>query len=127
MVNTSVNDAQKWTLFVNRLIAKTFTGEVSWEDYSRQTSRERATGPIYVAEVAPNKFVATYRYSYDYYTDIDEFIQRQDVAIELVTDQGMRLWTLPEVSPRFDLIDVIEYEAAGAEETWNALCNEDAP
>ena len=127
MGNKEINDEQKWTAFVKKLIARTSEDEIEWVDINLvyEQSREGSIGPIFVSEIVSGKFVAVFRYTYDYYTDVDEFDKRQDVAIELVDKTGTKLWRLPEVRPRHELVDLIEFKNADAEGTLNAFLNND--
>lgn len=126
MVNKNINDERKWTTFVEKLIARTQDESIEWKDCRRTTRRERSKGPIFVSEIVADKFVAVYRYTYDYYTDVDEYDEREDIAIELVDGDGEKLWRLPDVPPRYRLIDLLEFKDADAEGTLNAFLGDDA-
>lgn len=115
MGTEGINDVKKWSEFVAKLLAKTQTGELKWADYRSRSSRERLEGAVFVAEFVKSQYVAVYRYSFDYYTDVDIFEVHKDVAIELVKSTGERLWRLPEVPLRFELIDHIEFNTSGAQ------------
>jgi hypothetical protein len=110
----NINDQTKWGKFVAKLIDATKRDEIHWSAFDKKTSREDATSPIYVAKIVTDKFVGTYRYNYRYYEDADVYEMRQDIAVELVDSRGNRLWRIPNVSERYQLMDLIEFKDADA-------------
>lgn len=120
-----INDRDRWTKFVNKLITQTAKGQLKWEDSSDKTSRKYALGPIFTAEIIEDKYVAIFRYEFRYYTDEEEYDIRKDVAIELVDEDRRELWRLPEVGERHELIDLLEFHEAGAEATLDEFLKDD--
>lgn len=121
MDDKNINDSRKWGSFVEKLISQTQQGAIEWEDCRKATTRERSKGPIFLAEIVANRFVVVYRYTYDYFVDVDEYDVREDIAIELVDSDGNKLWRLPDVDSRYRLIDLLEFKNADAEATLNAF------
>ena len=117
----NINDESKWTKFVEQLIASTKKGDITWGNPPGGVERENAVGPLFFAEIVPGKYVSIYRYEYRYYVDEDEYELRRDIAIELVDESGAKLWRLPNVRPRHELIDLIEFQAADALGTLEAF------
>ena len=126
MVSKNINDEKKWAAFVEKLISATQEGKIKWEDFCQKTNRERVIGSIFVATIVANKFVAVYRYTYDYYTDVDEYTEHEEIAIELVDNNGEKLWRLPNVNQRYSLIDLLEFKSADADRTFEAFINDAA-
>lgn len=124
MVNENINDKEKWTKFVKKLISDTKAEKITWDDVSEFTKRDRAFGPIFVSEIRPNNFVAVFRYSFDHYSDVDTYETVEDVAIELVDEHWVKLWRLPDVGPRYELIDLLEYISADAQSILDGYLNE---
>jgi len=125
MGNQKIDEREKWTKFVNKLAAKTKADKIKWNAWHKDPSRKCAIGPIFGAEIVPEKMVAVYRYSYEHYTDVDIYDVRDDIAIEFVDENGIRIWQLPEVGARYALIDAIEFKAADAQETLDAFLSDD--
>ena len=124
MVNKNINDEKKWAAFIEKLISDTQEGKIEWKDFRLKTNREGAVGSIFIAEIVANKFVAAYRYTYNYFTDVDEYEEREGIAIELVDKNGVKRWHLPDVSLRYKLIDLIEFKDADADGTFTAFLND---
>jgi hypothetical protein len=126
-----INNTDSWTNFVDKLISRTKLGDLKWENYSKHTSRDNACGPVYMAEVrrerasSNTKHIGIYRSEYRYYTDEDEYEMRPDVSIEIVDNNGDRLWTLPDVRSRYELIDLVEYQVADVQSILKDFLNDD--
>ena len=119
-----MNDPAKWERFTRALIKKTESGELEWRNFAGLTSRDQATGQIFVAEILPAKFVAVYRFDFRRWFDVDEYETSPEVAIELADERGRMTWRLPEVPSRWSLIDAIEFQYADAERTFKDFVEE---
>lgn len=116
-----INDVAQWSKFVAKLCDDTNEKRLLWEE--SQSFRPDMVGHLYVTYVG-GKAIGVYRYRYgedDEYSTISRVTE--DVAIEMVNNDGDRLWTLPQIAERFRLIDLIEYNAAGAEEMLKNYLN----
>lgn len=107
-------DYDKWNRFVSRMVDETAAGTRKWQAESH-VEREDATGRIYSAKVL-DKNVIVYPCRYRHWTDEEQFEWRDDVAIELITSLGDKLWRLPPVGLRFLLLQTIERQYAGADD-----------
>lgn len=120
-----INNTVKWSKFVRKLINQTDSDSITWKDCSRLASRPEATGPIYIAHDVGEGSVAIYRSEYRYYVDEDVFEMRPNVIIEIVDSGCKRQWTVPGVSERYDLIDLVEYKVANVSSILDSFLNDE--
>jgi hypothetical protein len=87
MAMNNINDVEKWDAFCRRLLQKTAAGEIQWEDWQSHLSRADSKSGLFVAAYKDWK-ILIYKYDYKYFHDEDEFTWTEDVAIELIDEQG---------------------------------------
>ncbi len=109
-----------WKAAVERLLAMTQAHELRWKTSDLQ--REDAIGAVYEAEVHGRR-VAVWEFSYRHYTDEDNWIPSQDVAIEFVDELGRCQWRWPETSGQGRLLDAVQYQVSNANEFLKQLLN----
>lgn len=117
-------DINKWNKFVKKLAEDTLSGKLTWEDKSNEISRDEEMGGIYLTFVLDN-FVLVYPYRYQYYLDEDNYRWEDEVAVEIVTHDGRKLWKLPDVPSRHQLLNAVEYKLSGADEFADKFLGED--
>jgi len=125
MVYEHIDDYQKWLKFVDKLIDDTRSGKLEWHVIADPGDRaNEIISPVFITEIVGDRFIAIYRYKYPYYVGPEEYELREEVNIELVDSLGRKQWLLPQVKPRFELLDLINYKLAGADATLEEFLND---
>ena len=115
------NDPQVWERFVQRLIQKTDSGDLTWSDLSGGKNRESLTGSLFFTPVSARQGIVAYRYDSPHWVDEDTFIPASDVAIEITDLDGKHLWTIPKTAAHGDLLDLLQFQQAEAATLFSEL------
>jgi len=125
MDKNDINDERKWSRFVEKLHADTLQRRIEWQDITNHVERDNLDGPVFLAQILPEKYVVVYQYRYQYWTDEDQFFWETETAIELADAGGQCLWRLPGVRGRAALLDAVCYVVSDAEDTFNEYLGQD--
>ena len=124
MATEKINDIRKWDEFCSRVINKTLNQDIKWRDASRTFTRGDSVSPLFSAMYKTWR-ILVYRYSYKHYFDEEDFTVSEEVAIELIDNSGMAIWSLPKVPHRHRLLDMIQYQNSDAQSLLDAMLSED--
>lgn len=117
-------DTIDWSEFIRSLIKKTKGDSIHWSraHQPQAVTREKIVGPAYETEFGDKPFhVRVFRYEYRYYTDIDEFETRDEVAIEFVSSDGDPEWRLPQSPLCSSLLNVVQFQSSNVSEAVRQL------
>lgn len=116
-------DRERIDRFVRKLASDTEAGLCLWTNRS-SIKRADATGLVYHALISTDKEMIAYRYVYQYWLDEEHSEPSEDIAIEFVGSHGEKLWQLPQVDGRFQLMDAIERQYSGADDVIRSYLGE---
>lgn len=112
-----MSDGEKWDRALRKLIALTRDGSLIWNPNSvPRDSRDEVQGEGIYATVLQERHLIVYEYRFRNYTDEDTWTWDTEVAVEFVDGEGNLQWPWPALPGRFQLLDAIRYQAAGAGE-----------
>jgi hypothetical protein len=107
---------QDWAPAVKKLVALTESGKLSWNRLVQFPPRaEEIVGDAFRTAVQ-NHFIAVYEYRFRNFIDEERYVWETDVAIEFVDIEGRLQWRWPATPYRWQLIDAVRGQAAGAPE-----------
>lgn len=113
-----MSDREKWDHAVQKLIALTDKGEVKWQHdpfaEERQRDDTEIIGAAYSAVVA-GRMICVYEYAYAGPSSSGEDEDTTDVAIEF-TGGSKLLWRWPQTLHRWELLESVRGQVAGADE-----------
>jgi hypothetical protein len=124
MANKDINDIRKWSEFCERLIAKTASGDLEWEDWGGRIGRPDARSPLFVARYKAWR-ILIFKYSYKYFYDEERFDWDEEVAMELIDDTGKNEWTFPKVPNRYQLLDRIQFNHSDVQSLLDDVLSDD--
>ena len=105
---------QDWNAAVRKLLSLTEAGQVTWRRYQELPSkRENTQGEAFCTELQGRR-IAVYEYRFRSYEDEDSWSWETEVGVEFVTFDGELEWRWPATSSRWELIDAIRGQVAGA-------------
>ncbi|MBW3543217.1 MAG: hypothetical protein KY476_23430 [Planctomycetes bacterium] len=117
------NEREKWDRVVKKLNEDTKAGKVSWSiDSAHSIKPQDLDGLVFVTRVMDRQ-VAVYRTKYRDWLDDEEFVWATEVEIVFVDDLGHILWMFPKTPARWELIETVQSDFAGADEFANAFLN----
>ena len=103
-----------WTRAVRKLVALTESGGVTWVQFPQLGSkRENVQGDAFYADVE-GRPVAAYQYRFKSYEDEETWSWENEVAVEFVTSDGDLQWRWPATPYRWELLEAIRGQVAGA-------------
>lgn len=120
----SPNAEEQWIDAVTKLIELTQNGDLRWRVGGRRTpGRGEPTTPPYYANYKKHTYKLEERLvKTPRPTGMDQFLRafssaaqkdRYVVSLDLVDDNGLSLYPVPDVSPIGDLLDVVQKQTAG--------------
>lgn len=109
-----MNEAEQWEKVIRKLLYDTETKDVTWKREPRP-DREDVVGFAY-STLVKDKRVLVYEYQYRHYVEEEVWDTQNDIAVELISDDGTLEWRLPGVSSRHELLDAIRQQTSGAQE-----------
>lgn len=105
---SNIYDADKWEQFCRKMLEKTRRGELIWKPQPNIV-REEVDGLLYAADFDEWRFLV-YQYRWCRYdSEFDKYRWDTEIAIEVIDQQGNKLWTIPTVNVRQDLYDCIQF------------------
>jgi hypothetical protein len=120
------SEADQWIDAVAKLIELTQNGEMQWRVGGRRTpSSGEPTTPAYYANYGKHTYMLEERFvKAPRPTGMDQFLRafgsgaqkdRYDVNLDLVDENGLSLYRVPNISPVSDLFDIVQKQTAGDE------------
>lgn len=120
-----MSDGDKWDRALQKLITLTRDGSLTWStDRFDRNSRDEVQGEAIYAAVLQERHLIVYEYRFKNYTDEDTWTWDTEVAVEFVDAEGNLQWPWPALRDRFQLLDAIRYQAAGAGEFLDGFLSE---
>lgn len=123
MAMTDINDTKRWEEFYKKLIIKTGSGEIEWQEWSDRIHRPDSRSPLYVAKYK-EWHILLYKFAYKYFIDDEHFDWQEDVAMEIVGKDGVTEWLFPKTPSRYRLLDLVQFRSAGVENLLNDVLGE---
>jgi hypothetical protein len=117
------SEKEQWIDAVARLIELTQNGELNWRVGRRRTpGRGEPTTPPYYADYKKHTYKLEERWvEAPRPTTMDQFLRafssaapkdRHVVTLDLVDDHGLSLYSVPSISPLWDLLSVVQKQTA---------------
>lgn len=113
-----MSDREKWDHAVQKLIALTDKGEVKWQQYPVTEGRQRDDTEIIGAAystVVTGRMICVYEYAFAGSSSSGDDEDTTDVAIEFVEGPKL-LWRWPQTLHRWELLETVRGQVAGANE-----------
>lgn len=111
----------EWDAAARVLIKLTRNEGLTWKiENAIAKSRENVVGNIYTTNFESKK-IAVYEYRFQYYVSEDEYLWRNDVAIEFIALSDTVEWQWPQVESRWELLEAIRYKNSRAEDFLKSL------
>jgi hypothetical protein len=110
-------DENRWTEAVKKLAEQTENGQVAWQQgiYSPTIRMNvNVIGDGIYSTAVNGRLLIAYEYTYRNYTNVDEWTDESEVAIEFVDAEGKLQYQWPKVPFRLQLLDAIRYRVSGA-------------
>ena len=116
----NINNTKKWQLFCERLIQKTQNDQVSWEDWSEHILRDDSQSAMFVATYEDWN-ILIYRNKYKAYDEYGDSHMIDDIAMEIVDEDGTTEWLIPKVPARTTLFDHVQYIRANIDKLLDQI------
>lgn len=115
-----MNNEEKWTAALQKLTKLTAQGAIEWDtipfDRVPDAKPDRLIGKYYTATHQNRRFLV-YEFTYPYYvSETDSYVQTNDIRIQLIDDDFNLEFRIPEVEARWNLLEAIRSQTAGADE-----------
>ena len=121
-----MNDENQWVKLYTRLIDMTQSEELMWSDHSHRVQRMDAVSIPYVTNYK-DWILLLYSYKYKHYWREDDFDWTNGVSMELISEDGTRLWSFPKLPALGRLIDVVETKHSRIDQLFRDLLSKEKP
>lgn len=108
-----MSSVPQWRRLVDKLTKSTRSERIKWSEVGDHVQRNDQLSPLFMASYG-RWHLLVYQYGERHWTDPDNYVMEEEVAIELVDKDARCEWMLPKVPNRFELLDAIQFSHSGA-------------